>query len=35
MSVIAVLLPRFELSVAAGGGAALLRGPAALAPGRV
>jgi protein ImuB len=31
--VIAVLLPRFELSVAAGGGAALLRGPAALAPG--
>jgi protein ImuB len=32
MSVIAVLLPRFELSVAAGGGAALLRGPAALAP---
>ena len=32
MSVIAVLLPRFELSVAAGGGAALRRGPAALAP---
>src|SRR5437762_2995092 len=32
MSTIAVLLPRFELSVAAGGGAALLRGPAALAP---
>ena len=32
MSVIAVLLPRFELSVAAGGGAALLRGPVALAP---
>lgn len=32
MSVIAVLLPRFELSVAAGGGEALLRGPAALAP---
>lgn len=32
MTVIAVLLPRFELSIAAGGGAALLRGPAALAP---
>src|SRR3954464_5085020 len=32
MTVIAVLLPRFELSVAAGGGAALLRGPSALAP---
>src|SRR4051794_6231544 len=30
--VIAVLLPRFELSTAAGGGAALLRGPSALAP---
>src|SRR5437879_543657 len=27
-----VLLPRFELAVAAGGRAALLRGPAALAP---
>ncbi|MDX6672210.1 MAG: protein ImuB [Solirubrobacteraceae bacterium] len=32
MTVVAVLLPRFELSVAAGGGAALLRGPSALAP---
>jgi nucleotidyltransferase/DNA polymerase involved in DNA repair len=32
MTVVAVLLPRFELSVAAGGSAALLRGPAALAP---
>ena len=32
VSVVAVLLPRFELSVAAGGGAALLRGPCALAP---
>jgi protein ImuB len=30
--VVAVLLPRLELSVAAGGSAALLRGPAALAP---
>ncbi len=32
VSVVAALLPRFELSVAAGGGAALLRGPSALAP---
>jgi protein ImuB len=32
VSVVAVLLPRFELSVAAGGSAALLRGPSALAP---
>jgi protein ImuB len=32
MTVIAVLLPRFELSLAAGGSAALLRGPSALAP---
>jgi protein ImuB len=32
VSIVAVLLPRFELAVAAGGSAALLRGPAALAP---
>jgi nucleotidyltransferase/DNA polymerase involved in DNA repair len=32
VSVIAVMLSRFELVVAAGGSAALLRGPAALAP---
>jgi len=32
MSIVCVLLPRFELAVAAGGQAALLRGPAALAP---
>lgn len=32
VSIVAVLLPRFELSIAAGGGAALLRGPSALAP---
>ncbi len=32
MTIVAVLLPRFELSIAAGGGAALLRGPCALAP---
>jgi protein ImuB len=30
--IVCVLLPRFELAVAAGGRAALLRGPAALAP---
>jgi len=31
-AIVAVLLPRFELSVGAGGSATLLRGPAALAP---
>jgi len=31
-SIVCVLLPRFELAVAAGGRAALLQGPAALAP---
>jgi protein ImuB len=32
MTVVCVLIPRFELAVAAGGRAALLEGPAALAP---